>query len=280
MNRQKCNGLKSSLGTQTQTEWMNDLWPLLLYGKNFLWSKENFSFVCRLHFVPRKTNIEWRNDEDEPNLETILETMLPFYSPGTLQWMDASVSYVYQLTYFCLEPEKSDRTPQWNCASGHLFFPTAPDVLKCQHQNLKPNHNSFCSKHFWWLFSTALDIAQPTRGTSDFKQNTAHTHENKPYSGLFFHALVIRFDTCVSSRHHPLTGWNSLSANQKLLYLSFLANTRYKSDHTLKRGMKNWSRKWFLFICTIFWGHLSLQRDVMSFWPEISSNAAIVRSRP
>ena len=72
---------------------------------------------------------------------------------------------------------------------GIYFFPTAPDVLKCQHQNLKPNHNSFCSKHFWWLFSTALDIALPTRGTSDFKLNGAHTHENNPYSGLFFHAL-------------------------------------------------------------------------------------------
>ena len=165
MNRQKCNGLKSSLGTQTQTEWMNNLWPLLLYGKNFLWSKENFSFVCRLHFVPRKTNIEWRNDEDEPKCYYFT------HREHWNEWMQASLN------------------PQWICASGHLFFPTAPDVLKCQHQNLKPNHNSFCSKHFWWLFSTALDIAQPARGTSDFKLNGAHTHENNPYSGLFFHAL-------------------------------------------------------------------------------------------
>ena len=171
--------------------------------------------------------------------------MLPFYSPGTLQWMDASVSYVYQLTDFCLEPEKSDRTPQWNCASGHLFFPTAPDVLKCQHQNLKPNHNSFCSKHFWWLFSTALDIAQPTRGTSDFKQNTAHTHENNPCSGLFFHALSCNSDTFryLCQLQTPSSDWLKLFICQSEASISFfLANTWYKSDHTLKRGIKNWSR--------------------------------------
>ena len=273
MNRQKCNGLKSSLGTQTQTEWMNNLWPLLLYGKNFLWSKENFSFVCRLHFVPRKTNIEWRNDEDEPNLETILETMLPFFSPRTLQWMDASVSYVYQLTDFCLEPEKSDRTPQWNCASGHLFFRQHQTSWNVNTKTWSLIIIAFApnTSEFWWLFSTALDIAQPTRGTSDFKQNGAHTHENNPYSGLFFHALSCNSDTFryLCQLQTPSSDWLKLFICQSEASISF-----FFSYHTL--GMKNWSCA----ICTIFWGHLSLQRDVMSFWPEISSNAAIVRSRP
>ena len=41
------------------------------------------------------------------------------------------------------------------------------------------------------------------------------------YFFMPFRVIVIRFVTCVSSRHHPLTGWNSLSANQKLLYLCF-----------------------------------------------------------
>ena len=82
---------------------------------------------------------------------------------------------------------------------------TSPGQDNCQGWVKVENQGSHLSKH-----------------PSDLKQNG--TQEKTPFSSTVFHALshgVIRFVASVSSKKHLLPGWNSSTANQKLLFNGF-----------------------------------------------------------
>ena len=68
------------------------------------------------------------------------------------------------------------------------------------------------------------DDAHHSKHPRDLKQNG--TQKETPFSGTVFNTLshgVVRFVASVSSKNHLLTGWNSLRANQKLLFNGFLS---------------------------------------------------------
>ena len=97
------------------------------------------------------------------------------------------------------------------------------------------------------------DISHLSKLPSDLKQNG--TQEKTPFSGTVFntlsHGMVRGFFASVRPKNYSLSGWNFLTANQKLLFNGFWSyHSQQNGAHHVKRYWKR-ARKWCLFLCTI-----------------------------